>query len=54
MTSVWELFYLLNLACVFLSWKWASEAFNNGNKFGGYFNLSASALNAVIILDHFT
>lgn len=53
MTGYWQLFYLLNLACVFLSWKWAGEAFNNGNKWGGYLNLFASALNAVIILDHF-
>lgn len=53
MTGVYQLFYLLNLACVFLSWKWAMEAFNVGNKFGGYFNLFASALNAVIIFDHF-
>lgn len=53
MTGAWQLFYLLNLACVFLSWKWANDAFEAGNKLGGYMNLFASALNAVIILDHF-
>lgn len=53
MTSYFELFYLLNLACVFLSWKWAMEAFSVNNKFGGYANLFASALNAAIILNHF-
>ena len=53
MTSAWELWYLLNFACIFLSWKWAMESFEVGNKFGGYLNLFASALNAVVILDHF-
>jgi hypothetical protein len=54
MTGAWDLLYLINLACVFLSWKWATVAFNNDNKWGGYLNLFASALNAAIILNHFT
>lgn len=39
-------FLLINFALVFLSWKWSKEAFETGNKFGGWFNLFASALNA--------
>lgn len=53
MTSYFDLFYLINLACVFFSWKWAMVAFDDGNKLGGYLNLFASALNAAIILNHF-
>jgi hypothetical protein len=53
MTGYLELLYLLNLACVFISWNFATRDFNEGNKFGGYANLFASALNGAIILNHF-
>lgn len=53
MTSAWDLIYLVNIAFVFLSWKFATIAFSNGNKIGGYLNLFASALNAAIVLNHF-
>ena len=38
-------FALINLALSYLSWKWATEAFNNGNKGLGWFNVFASAVN---------
>lgn len=53
MTGAMSLLYLGNLVFVFLSWKWATEAFEIGNKWGGYFNLFASALNAAIIVHYF-
>lgn len=52
MTETWNWFYLINLACIFLSWHWAKEAFANGNKIGGWFNVFASALNAAIVLNY--
>ena len=53
MTSYWDLLFLINVVCVFVSWKWATVAFKEGNQFGGWFNLFASALNAAIVLNHF-
>lgn len=41
-----EWFALINLALVFLTWKWSKEAFAIGNNFGGWVNLVASAVNA--------
>lgn len=46
-------FYLINVGCVYISWRWAMECFNDGLKSAGYVNLFASALNAAIVLDHF-
>jgi hypothetical protein len=37
---------LVNLLLAVLSWKWANEAFQNGNTGAGWFNVFASALNA--------
>jgi hypothetical protein len=53
MTSAWDLLYLINIAFVFVSWKFATISFSNGNKIGGYANLFASALNASIVLSKF-
>ena len=40
------LFALINLMLAVLSWKWATDAFNNGHNGLGWFNIFASALNA--------
>lgn len=53
MTSAWDLIYLINIALVFVSWRFANIAFDNGNKIGGYLNLFASALNAAVVLSKF-
>ena len=53
MTSAWDLLYLINIILVFVSWKFATIAFDNGNKIGGYANLFASALNAAVVLVKF-
>lgn len=53
MSSAWDLIYLINIALVFVSWKFANIAFDNGNKIGGYLNLFASALNAAVVLSKF-
>jgi hypothetical protein len=50
---MWDALYLINVLCVFVSWKIATTCFNNGNKFGGWLNVFASALNAAIVVDHF-
>lgn len=53
MTSWWELLYLLNVLCVWVSWRLAKRFFNEENKLGGYANLFASALNVAVLLNHF-
>ena len=53
MTNWWELLYLLNVFCVWFSWRIAMNSFKADNKFGGYANLFASALNAAIVAKHF-
>jgi hypothetical protein len=40
---------IINLVFVYLSWKWASEAFDNGNNVFGWFQIFASALNAAAL-----
>lgn len=40
---------VLNGACVFLSAAVSVYCFNNDNKFGGWLNLFASALNVAIV-----
>jgi len=45
--------YLINLAFVFISFKWAMDSFNIGANFAGWMNLFASALNGAIIAHHF-
>lgn len=42
--------FILNLFFVFLSGYWSREAFREGNKFGGWFNLVASAMNMAAVL----
>ena len=53
MTTAWDFLYLINVALVYVSWKFATVAFSNGNKIGGYANLFASALNAAVVLNKF-
>lgn len=48
-----EWLFLINFLLIFVSCKWAMDAFKQGNKFGGYFNIFASALNAAIVATHF-
>ena len=50
---MWDALYLINVLCIFVSWKFATTCFNEGNKTGGYLNLFASALNAAIVASHF-
>jgi len=45
--------YLINVLCIVVSWKFATMCFKSGNKTGGYFNLFASAFNAVVVVRHF-
>lgn len=49
-----NLWLLINTFLVWFCWQAATEAFEEGNTKLGYFNLFASSLNAVIVLDHFT
>lgn len=51
--GLWELLYLLNVFCVWFSWRLAMRCFNEENKIGGYANLFASALNGAILMYHF-
>jgi hypothetical protein len=48
-----EAFFLINLVLVFVSWHWATRAFENGANVAGWFNIFASALNAAVIANHF-
>ena len=50
---MWELFYLVNVACVIVSWRVATKCFDDGDTGCGYFNIFASALNASIVLNRF-
>jgi hypothetical protein len=47
-----DLFILINVACIVVSWRVAVNCFNRGDKFWGNFNLFASALNAAIVVNH--
>jgi hypothetical protein len=51
--ELWDLLYLLNVLCVWISWRLAMRSFNEENQIGGYANLFASALNAAILMYHF-
>ena len=51
--ELFDLLYLLNILCVFVSWRVAQKCFNEGNQFWGYGNIFASALNAAIVFNHF-
>lgn len=53
MTGWLELFYLINIFCVWYSWRCAMYCFDLENLKLAYANLFASALNAAIVLDHF-
>lgn len=48
-----DLIFLINLFCVWFSWRCAMQCFEWDNKKLAYLNLFASALNAAIVLDHF-
>lgn len=48
-----DVLYLINFAFIFVSWHFATVCFNNGNRFGGWLNVFASALNAAIVVSHF-
>lgn len=48
-----DLLYLITLFCVWFSWHVASQCFDRDEDFLGYFNLFASALNAVVFVNHF-
>ena len=50
---MWDLLYLLNIFCVWFSWRVAGVCFDRGNNTAGWLNIFASSLNAVIVLDHF-
>lgn len=50
---MWDLLYLINIFCVWFSWKVANQCFEYGNTTAGWLNIFASSLNAVIVLDHF-
>jgi len=50
---MWDLLYLINIFCVWFSWRVASHCFEHGNTTAGWLNIFASSLNAVIVLDHF-
>lgn len=45
--------YLINVVFVYLSWKWATEAFEKGNDTAGWLNIFASAINAAAVASHF-
>jgi len=49
---MFELLYLINVACVVVSWRVAMQCFSRGDKFWGNFNIFASALNAAIVVNH--
>jgi hypothetical protein len=49
---MFELLYLINVACIVVSWRVASQCYGRGDKFWGNFNLFASALNAAIVVNH--
>jgi hypothetical protein len=51
MTSAWDLLYLINVGCVFISWKVAQSC--DQWSMGWWLNMFASALNAAIILHKF-
>jgi hypothetical protein len=51
--ELWDLIYLLNVFCVWISWHLAMRSFNEENQIGGYANLFASAFNAAIVLNRF-
>lgn len=53
MTGWLELLYLLNVFCIWYSWRAADECFEYGNTRAGWINVLASALNAAIVADHF-
>lgn len=42
-------FAVVNFIFVFLSWKWANEAFSRGHNIAGWINIFASALNAAAV-----
>ena len=48
-----EWVYLINMVLVYLSWKWATEAFENGNDTAGWINIFVSAINAAAVASHF-
>ena len=48
-----DLFIVINVVCVVVSWRVASHFYNGGDKVWGNFNLFASALNAAIVINHF-
>jgi len=48
-----EWLYLINLALVFISFKWAMDSFDKGLEFAGWLNIFASALNGAVIAHHF-
>jgi hypothetical protein len=45
-----EIALIVNTAFAIISAYWAKQAFENGEKYWGYFNLSASAINAAAVL----
>jgi hypothetical protein len=51
--NAWEILYLLNIFCVWFSWRVAKQCFDRGDKAMGYVNVFASALNAAVVLNHF-
>jgi hypothetical protein len=48
-----DLLYLINLFCVWFSWRIAMKSFSEDCPKAGYLNIFASALNAAIIANHF-
>jgi len=51
--QIFDILYLLNVVCIVVSWRVATQCFNRGDKLWGNFNLGASALNFVIVVNHF-
>jgi len=51
--QLFDILYLLNVFCVWFSWRVATKCFNEGNTVWAYFNIGASALNAAIVINHF-
>lgn len=50
---MFDILYLLNVVCVYVSWRVATKCFNEGNTFWGYSNIFASALNFALVVNHF-
>lgn len=46
-----EWFYSFNVAFIFVSAYLSKISFARGNNFGGWINLTASALNAAVVLN---